>query len=260
MLSKMGGRMMHYYSDDLTELLLDDILGEIAIDLQKIESKQKDKIVVNESKALAENIMQHINDFQSEQHLVEMRWTNQELQKMKNEGKPKIDLVDHKRDLMYNIDKMQQPKSIKLGDDDELHEISTSQAYVNPFDEAANQIGLSLNSQQILENHRIDEQAKKQDMDQIQLVGDQKEISAHNSLQRKYQCTLTATQKEKIAYNRSKYESFLKLHNNTASKEVWKIYDHIANELMKEQMNNVLDQMVAKDLDRFVEQVIVDEF
>ena len=26
MLSKMGGRMMHYYSDDLTELLLDDIL------------------------------------------------------------------------------------------------------------------------------------------------------------------------------------------------------------------------------------------
>ena len=39
MLSKMGGRMMHYYSDDLTELLLDDILGEIAIDLQKIESK-----------------------------------------------------------------------------------------------------------------------------------------------------------------------------------------------------------------------------
>ena len=54
---------MHYYSDDLTELLLDDILGEIAQDLQNIENKQKDKNVVHESKALAENIMQHINEF-----------------------------------------------------------------------------------------------------------------------------------------------------------------------------------------------------
>jgi hypothetical protein len=97
-------------------------------------------------------------------------------------------------------------------------------------------------------------------MAQIHLVGDQNEIAPHNSLQRKYTCSLTATQKEKIAYNRSKYESFLKLHNNTASKEVWKIYDHIANELMREQLNKVLENMVTKDLDKFVEQMIVDEF
>jgi len=75
-----------------------------------------------------------------------MRWTNQELQKMKNEGKPKIDLTDHKRDIMYNIERAQQPKSLKLGDNDELLEISASQGYINPFDEAANQVGLSLNS------------------------------------------------------------------------------------------------------------------
>jgi hypothetical protein len=39
MLSKMGGRMMHYYSDDLTDLLLDDILEDVAKDLQAIEHK-----------------------------------------------------------------------------------------------------------------------------------------------------------------------------------------------------------------------------
>ena len=77
---------------------------------------------------------------------------------------------------------------------------------------------------------------------------------------RKYKLSLSGAQKEKIQYNREKYENFLKLHNNTSSKEVWKIYDHIANELMREQLNKVLENMVTNDLDKFVEQMIVDEF
>ena len=54
---------MHYYSDDLTDLLLDDILEDVAKDLQKIELKQRETNVVHESKAMAENILKHINDF-----------------------------------------------------------------------------------------------------------------------------------------------------------------------------------------------------
>jgi hypothetical protein len=50
MLAKMGGRMMHYYADDLAEMLLEDMLGDVAIDLQQIEHKQRDKHVVHESK------------------------------------------------------------------------------------------------------------------------------------------------------------------------------------------------------------------
>lgn len=64
----------------------------------------------------------------------------------------------------------------------------------------------------------------------------------------------------KIAAYRDKYENYLKLHNNTSSREVWNIYDHIANELMKEQLNDVLQKMVTHDLDKFVEQMIQDEF
>ena len=64
----------------------------------------------------------------------------------------------------------------------------------------------------------------------------------------------------KIAAYRDKYENYLKIHNNTSSKEVWNIYDHIANELMKEQLNDVLHKMVTNDLDKFVEQMIQDEF
>jgi len=39
MLSKMGGRMMHYYSDDLTEMLLDDILADTVIEMNNLEGK-----------------------------------------------------------------------------------------------------------------------------------------------------------------------------------------------------------------------------
>jgi len=35
-----------------------------------------------------------------------------------------------------------------------------------------------------------------------------------------------------IALYRDKYEKFLKLHNNTANKDVWKIYDHIAADIL----------------------------
>ena len=50
------------------------------------------------------------------------------------------------------------------------------------------------------------------------------------------------------------------MHNKTSTKEVWKIYDHIAQELMKEKLNEVLQDVITKDLDRYVEQVITDEF
>ena len=66
MISKMGGRMMHYYADDLTEMLLDDILKETVFELQDIENKERDNQAVHESKQLAENLLKHVTDFQSE--------------------------------------------------------------------------------------------------------------------------------------------------------------------------------------------------
>jgi hypothetical protein len=39
MLSKMGGRMMHYYSDDLAEMLLEDILADTVLEMQIVEQK-----------------------------------------------------------------------------------------------------------------------------------------------------------------------------------------------------------------------------
>jgi hypothetical protein len=43
MLSKMSGRLIAFYADDLAELLLEDFLRETANDLQEIETKEKHK-------------------------------------------------------------------------------------------------------------------------------------------------------------------------------------------------------------------------
>ena len=39
MLSKMGGRLITFYADDLANLLFEDILSETVADLQKIEKQ-----------------------------------------------------------------------------------------------------------------------------------------------------------------------------------------------------------------------------
>ena len=79
MMARMGGKLIHFYQDELTELLLEDFLQEIVKDLQVIEQKERKKIVINQSKDLAENLLKHIVDFQSEQQLIEMKWKNNEI-------------------------------------------------------------------------------------------------------------------------------------------------------------------------------------
>jgi hypothetical protein len=75
MISKMGGRMIHYYSDDLTDLLLDDILADTVRELQANEQKARIQVKNTESKDLAENLLMHIAEYQNEEHVVSQKWT-----------------------------------------------------------------------------------------------------------------------------------------------------------------------------------------
>jgi hypothetical protein len=43
-----------------------------------------------------------------------------------------------------------------------------------------------------------------------------------------------------IVLYREKYEKYLKLHNNTANKDVWKVYDHIAADIFHELYSQAL--------------------
>lgn len=66
MLSKMGGRYVSFYADDLAGLLLEDFLTETVQDLQKIEEKQRKETVTEEAKDLAGDILDVIKTFNSE--------------------------------------------------------------------------------------------------------------------------------------------------------------------------------------------------
>lgn len=245
---------MHYYSDDLTEMLLDDILADTVKEMNKVEGQMRTKEVVDESKGMAANILKHIVDYQSEEHLVQTRWAGD---KAKNIVRPadqqKIDVSENYYDV--------QPKAIKFDQGQgEIGEISMDK-YQNPFEP-----GLSLNAQIILEESKNNQEKRsdRQEKEGMQLtgLGMPSDTLPHNSQERLYsvQGTLPGSQMHKLQLYREKYDSYLKMHNNTSTKEVWKIYDHIAAELMKEKLNEVLDQYIAKDLDRYVEQVITDEF
>jgi hypothetical protein len=81
MLSKMGGRLIAFYADDLAELLLEDFLKETVKDLQKIEEQDRKQYAVKETEIIAENIMLAIADYQAEEHLVDTRWCNKDVQR-----------------------------------------------------------------------------------------------------------------------------------------------------------------------------------
>ena len=87
----------------------------------------------------------------------------------------------------------------------------------------------------ILENDNFENERKNAHQnEEIILEGSHKPVP-YNSRARKFKLSgLTEPQDFKLSQYREKYDKFLKVHNNTSTKEVWKIYDHIAAELMKE--------------------------
>jgi hypothetical protein len=77
---------------------------------------------------------------------------------------------------------------------------------------------------------------------------------------RKWKVAIPDANIHAITLYREQYERYLKMHNNTANKDVWRVYDHVAAELFHEMMAETLKSVVNKDLEDYIEKVIVDEF
>ena len=67
MLSKMGGRLVAFYADDLAEMILEDYLMETVLDLQKNEENERKSLSDEEGKQLADNILKVIQNYQVEE-------------------------------------------------------------------------------------------------------------------------------------------------------------------------------------------------
>lgn len=73
-------------------------------------------------------------------------------------------------------------------------------------------------------------------MDAIQFKQDKVEEPA-----RKWKVDLKSDVVHSIQLYREKYERYLKTVNNTANKDVWKVYDHVAEDLFNELMGQALN-------------------
>ncbi len=81
MLSKMAGRLITFYSDDLASLIFEDILSETVTDLQKIESLTRKQYAEKETEAVVNNILELLADYQAEEQKVDMRYSNKAVQR-----------------------------------------------------------------------------------------------------------------------------------------------------------------------------------
>jgi hypothetical protein len=91
----------------------------------------------------------------------------------------------------------------------------------------------------------------------MKITGEQKETMGYKK--RKWRVDIDQDLIRKIQSSRNDYEKYLKLHNNTANKEVWKVYDHLAADLTNEVLAEIMGT-IDRDLDKFCEKVIIDEF
>ena len=74
MVSKIAGWYISFYADDLTEMLLDDMLYDTALELNDIEDKCNKVYVGEETKKLAEDALCMLTAFQNEAHMVSSKW------------------------------------------------------------------------------------------------------------------------------------------------------------------------------------------
>ena len=81
----------------------------------------------------------------------------------------------------------------------------------------------------------------------------------NEGIKRKWRVEIDPEKIRNIEEGRELYDKYLKLHNSTSNKQVWKVYDHLAADLLQDAMNEVLGS-IDKDLDKFCEKVIYDEF
>ena len=74
MISKISGRYISFYADELTDMLLDDFLLETAEALNENERKTRKTYVGEEAKTMAEDALLMMEELKNEASLIEKKW------------------------------------------------------------------------------------------------------------------------------------------------------------------------------------------
>lgn len=122
--------------------------------------------------------------------------------------------------------------------------VSVAQSYQNPF-ERSSDFARALTSQ--TKTGKTVQIAGAMDPDKVGLV------------KRKWRLDMDKAVRANIEGGRESWNKWLKEHHSTSNKKVWEVYDHLAADLTREVLNEMMS-VIDKDLDSYCEKVIIDEF
>jgi hypothetical protein len=87
MISRISGRYISFYADDLAEMLIDDILEDTAVELDNIEKVTRKVYAGEEAKCLAEDAISMMVNYGNQVDMVEKKWKGSKVL-AKAEGRP----------------------------------------------------------------------------------------------------------------------------------------------------------------------------
>lgn len=101
MLSKMSGRYVAFYAEELAAKMLEDFLAETVQDLQRIEEKQKQRVSAEDAEEMARQMLDVLAEYQGEGEALETKWGNLVLNRpaLKQSQQPKPIAIDLNNDL-----------------------------------------------------------------------------------------------------------------------------------------------------------------
>lgn len=74
MISNMGARYIVAHAEQLTELIADDLMEELAIEMNEIEKEQREKFLSTDQQELALELLGQANELEEEQARIRNRW------------------------------------------------------------------------------------------------------------------------------------------------------------------------------------------
>eukprot|EP00343_Euplotes_focardii_P006165 CAMPEP_0205809842 /NCGR_PEP_ID=MMETSP0205-20121125/14067_1 /ASSEMBLY_ACC=CAM_ASM_000278 /TAXON_ID=36767 /ORGANISM="Euplotes focardii, Strain TN1" /LENGTH=252 /DNA_ID=CAMNT_0053087467 /DNA_START=290 /DNA_END=1046 /DNA_ORIENTATION=- len=227
MVSKIAGRYISFYSDDLAELLLDDILEDTAIEMQNIEKQVKRSYMNDEQQILAQDIMNMMIDFDNEATVAVKK------------AEDTIDKIPAKKSQKLNpfgVKKLNKVKfEIENDDIDEVHDSTEAfrKGYTNPFTSAINKVideddyDSDFEDDSKEESKKLGSKLKKKSSRNFMTEKDEfihfdgKAAELEDEPSFKWKVKVPDYMQENIQKYRKEYEKFLVIHNNTSNKEVW---------------------------------------
>jgi len=174
-----------------------------------------------------------------------------------NKAEDTIDKIPAKKSQKLNpfgVKKLNKVKfEIENDDIDEVHDSTEAfrKGYTNPFTSAINKVideddyDSDFEDDSKEESKKLGSKLKKKSSRNFMTEKDEfihfdgKAAELEDEPSFKWKVKVPDYMQENIQKYRKEYEKFLVIHNNTSNKEVWKIYDHVTNDIYDELFTEV---------------------